>query len=252
MTDLQSSSKVASFSVFGSNPTYSVGALRNIELYASLMPDYHCHFFLGKSVPRDLRANIIAAGGTYTDIGLREDWSAALWRFEALRSPNHSHFLFRDTDSRLGKRERDAVRAWEDSGQAFHVMRDHPAHGAVMLAGMWGCTQEGASLIRRHLPPLSRLRPSGDYHEHYDQGWLEQYVWPLARDRAVVHASHWKEVFGPTVPFPNDYDDEAFVAEAIDDLGNLRYPDHHNLADICSRCSCISDCKTGVGFRKRR
>lgn len=246
------SSKAAFFCVFGSNPTYSVGALKNIELYAELMPDYGCHFYLGMSVDPHLRANIVSAGGTYTDIHLREDWSAALWRFEALRSPLYTHLLFRDTDSRLGKRERDAVRAWEESGKAFHAMRDHPAHGAVMLAGMWGCTQAGAALVRRHLPPLAQLRHSGDYHEHYDQGWLEQYVWPFALQDGLVHASHFSEAFGETVPFPNDYEDEAFVAEAADHNGNLRYPEHHDIKFLCGRCSCISDCKTGVGFRKGR
>ena len=36
------------------------------------------------------------------------------------------------------QRERDAVNEWLASNKTFHNMRDHPWHGAVMLAGMWG------------------------------------------------------------------------------------------------------------------
>ena len=47
--------------------------------------------------------------------------------------------VFRDLDSVITPREISAVSQWLDSKHAFHVMRDHPNHGAVpMMAGMWG------------------------------------------------------------------------------------------------------------------
>ena len=47
--------------------------------------------------------------------------------------------VFRDLDSIISKRETEAVFQWLNSKHAFHVMRDHPNHGAVpMMAGMWG------------------------------------------------------------------------------------------------------------------
>ena len=47
-------------------------------------------------------------------------------------------FVSRDLDSRLGPREAAAVSSWLRSGRPFHVMRDHPDHGAEMLGGAWG------------------------------------------------------------------------------------------------------------------
>mgnify|MGYP006292180853 FL=1 len=44
----------------------------------------------------------------------------------------------RDADSVLNIRERAAVDDWLASGAAFHVMRDHPVHCDLMLAGMGG------------------------------------------------------------------------------------------------------------------
>ena len=32
----------------------------------------------------------------------------------------------------------DAVNEWLDSGKLAHVMKDHPFHGDLILAGMWG------------------------------------------------------------------------------------------------------------------
>ena len=47
--------------------------------------------------------------------------------------------IVRDTDSRLGIREKLAVDEWLDSGKKLHIMRDHPYHRVPMLGGMWGC-----------------------------------------------------------------------------------------------------------------
>ena len=35
-------------------------------------------------------------------------------------------------------REVDAVKVWLESGKLAHIMRDHPNHGDVIQAGMWG------------------------------------------------------------------------------------------------------------------
>ena len=49
-----------------------------------------------------------------------------------------SIFLSRDLDSRITEREVAAVVEWLQSGQALHVMRDHPGHKVPMLGGTWG------------------------------------------------------------------------------------------------------------------
>lgn len=47
-------------------------------------------------------------------------------------------FLSRDLDSRISPREVAAVSEFLASEQEVHVMRDHPAHTAVIMGGMWG------------------------------------------------------------------------------------------------------------------
>ena len=42
----------------------------------------------------------------------------------------------RDADSRPSSREWAAVNEWMESGYSAHIMRDHPAHKIVMMAGI--------------------------------------------------------------------------------------------------------------------
>ncbi len=50
-----------------------------------------------------------------------------------------SIFFSRDLDSTIGAREAAAAKEFLSSNtDFFHVMRDHPAHTAEILGGMWG------------------------------------------------------------------------------------------------------------------
>lgn len=58
-----------------------------------------------------------------------------LWRFLPLLDNDVEILITRDLDSRITKRETSAVAQWLSSSLSFHVMRDHPLHGAFILAG---------------------------------------------------------------------------------------------------------------------
>ena len=50
------------------------------------------------------------------------------WRFLPLGDPTVRMFQSRDIDSYISEREVEAVRDWVNSGEQFHVMRDHRVH----------------------------------------------------------------------------------------------------------------------------
>ncbi|KAK3888137.1 hypothetical protein Pcinc_007782 [Petrolisthes cinctipes] len=58
-----------------------------------------------------------------------------LWRFSVMGDHTVATFLSRDSDSWVLSREVMVVKEWLQSGHEFHVIRDHPNHKAVMLAG---------------------------------------------------------------------------------------------------------------------
>ena len=127
--------KVIAFSLWGSNPKYTIGAIRNVEIAKELFPDWHCRLYHAHDVPYDMIDRLIDLGATTVCMG-DGDWNGVFWRFYA--ADGNDIMISRDTDSRLGQREKAAVDEWLSSDKDFHIMRDHPYHATEILAGMWG------------------------------------------------------------------------------------------------------------------
>lgn len=61
-----------------------------------------------------------------------------MWRFIPMTDPSVAEFLVRDVDSTILPREVAAVSQWlNESTAILHVMRDHPSHNGVILAGVY-------------------------------------------------------------------------------------------------------------------
>lgn len=236
--------KLISFSLFGNEETYNRGALLNVQLYSEFLPDYTCVFFCGPSVPEPVKRGLLEFGAQVREVNAREDWGATMWRFLVLRDLGpEDRAIFRDCDSRPSLREAAAVRAWETSDLPVHVMRDHPAHHAIILAGMWGIRGDEAAKVAQFVPDPYDIRRSADYHEHIDQGWLETYIGPTVRFAALQHCSFWSRWFGPSEPFPTGRIGNEFVGAAVTADGASRYPEHMDLENLCNSCRCTINCE---------
>ncbi len=216
--------RVISFSVFGPDRTYSAGAVANARLAPTVYPGWVCRFYLDRSVDRrDAAALEETPYAQIIDMGELSpgDWSGLLWRYLSLTDPQIDVHLFRDADSRLGHREAAAVQDWLESGERFHIMRDHPAHWTEILAGMWGCTRAGAEQVKGLLPdPLWNSQP------YVDQLWLRDVVYPIARRSMVVHDSIGHIAGEAHRPFPTDREPAwQFVAQGYNADGSLRIPE---------------------------
>ena len=131
--------KTIAFSLWGTNPKYTVGAIRNAELSAKFYQDWKLKYYVGSSVPNQ----IIYSLEDFDNVEIIEkkdlgNWTSMFWRFEACYDDNSEIIIFRDTDSRLSLREELAVDEWLKSDKTFHIMRDHPYHKFPILGGMWG------------------------------------------------------------------------------------------------------------------
>lgn len=212
---------IVSFTLFGNNPIYTVGALKNIELCAKYYPDFTPRFYLGGSVDQQIRTDLEQAGAELVDMaGKAENQTSTLWRFYVLAEPQWTHMMFRDTDSRPYEREAEAVYDWIESGKDFHIMRDHPEHGMPILAGLWECTQAGAARVSH---ALNTIPHQMDYYQT-DQVWLANYVYPTAKESSVVHDEFfdWEE---HRKPFPNPRPPNTFVAAGFNADDSLRIPE---------------------------
>jgi hypothetical protein len=135
--------KYLSFSLWGDNPIYNIGAIKNAELWKSIYPDWQMVVYYDSTVPNDIILKLNSLG--VETINDATEIYGAFRRFLIIDREDCEYAVFRDCDSRISIREKMAVDEWINSGKTLHVMRDHPAHGIPhgangrgILAGMWG------------------------------------------------------------------------------------------------------------------
>ena len=204
---------VITFSLWGDNPLYNIGVIRNVELAKNVYPDFECWVYIHKeSVPSESiiklqefnNTKIILKSG---DINICKP---RMWRFEAIIEPDVEVMLSRDTDSRFTLREQLAVKEWLNSNKTFHIMRDHPCHNFEIMAGMFG-VKKNDSIAWKEL--MDNFIPQDSYF--YDQIFLRDFIYPLIKEDAVIHASFHKKEHN-CISFPIPYQlDLKFVGEYI-------------------------------------
>ena len=131
--------KIISFSLWGDNPTYTQGAIRNAELAKEIYPDWVCRYYIGRSTPQQTIDTLSSFDNTEVIVmDVDGDWTGMFWRFYPAGEQDVDVVIIRDCDSRLNNREKEAVNEWLNSDKGFHIMRDHPYHKTEILGGMWG------------------------------------------------------------------------------------------------------------------
>lgn len=141
--------KSFSFSLYGQNPKYNIGALKNLDQLKTFLPDWNMRLFYHKNCT-DL--NIIeelknkgAIVVDMTDVIINDVPSIEFpmfWRFFSFCDEGLS--LSRDLDSRISQREVDYIRRWENKSEKIFIIRDHPWHAQSPggLFGMKNCSGE--------------------------------------------------------------------------------------------------------------
>ena len=209
--------KVIAFSLWGTDPKYTIGAIRNAELAKEIYPDWVCRFYVGNDVSRDITGELIKLGSEVVFMG-DSGWNGMFWRFFAADSADV--MISRDTDSRLGLREKAAVDEWLDSDKDFHIMRDHPYHATEILGGMWGVRRGILCGIKDMIADYNK----GDFDDKYqvDQNFLRDVVYPMVLHRAMVHDEYFND---PTrQPFPTQrINDQDFVGQVYDQFDKPQF-----------------------------
>lgn len=200
--------KVISYSLWGDNPKYLKGAIKNAILAKEIYPDWKPVFFIHDKVDNNTKIQLINNGATVFIFKSESVWAASLYRLLPINYDGVTHVIFRDCDGRLSTRESLAVREWEKSDKFFHIMRDHPAHcGYPILAGMFGCK----SLKLEGLEKGIEENLSKNYY-HADQDFISKHLWPIAKESSMIH-----DEFYIKNPFPSKRNNLEYVGEPFDE-----------------------------------
>jgi hypothetical protein len=215
---------VISFSLWGPAPFYSYGAMINLVLCRSVYPGWTYRIYLDDAVPkpcvaylRDNGADVRRMEDEYPGVGLFQ-------RFLVMNDKSVGRFLVRDCDARVSPAEAELVQRWIDGGYPFHVVRDHVLHNELMIGCLWAgrtdCGIDIVALMKRYFAGA----PTAKYG--HDQRMLGLMLWPLIRNRTLVHDKYYKLPGVHTVPltdpqsrFGAGHQNTARVMEEAERLG---------------------------------
>lgn len=176
--------QIISFSLWGDNPKYTVGAIKNADLAMNIYPGWICRFYIGKSVPSNIIESLQSKNNT--EIVLMDeqgDWNSMFWRFYPASESDVKIMLSRDCDSRLSNREKLCVDEFIKSDKQFHRMIDHPFHGGIM-GGMWGVKN---GLLSDMIDLINGYNKGN--HWQTDQSFLKTIVHPKVAHTEMIHDS---------------------------------------------------------------
>jgi hypothetical protein len=133
---------IVSFSLFGTEPKYYVGAEKNITEIKQLLPDWEVRIYYHENMILDGKVeHLTNLGGTLInvkDIVLGDKESIHypfFWRFLAFFE--NTPTIVRDLDSRFSDREVQYINQWMNSERDYFIIRDHPWQAPVP-SGLFG------------------------------------------------------------------------------------------------------------------
>jgi hypothetical protein len=191
---------VICFSLWGADPKYTYNAVLNAKRIPRVYPGWSARFYVDESVPAEIVRALVDYGARVirvADDG--RDNFKLFWRFFPSEDPLVERFLCRDCDSVVNEREAAAVADWIKSGRRFHLMRDHPEHAELIMAGMWGGV--AGLLPRLSEQAIEYFESHGAKWRWVDQDFLRDRVWPIIKHDCLVHDDHY-HMGGEVRPFP--------------------------------------------------
>ncbi len=241
--------KIVAFSLWGNDPKYCVGAIRNAQLVAKHYPGWVYRIYIGSFTPSWVTDELTGLtknwvryfemNGIFEPIcsGSHDEpemeiydckdtgWHGMFWRFLPASDDEVDVFISRDCDSRVSAREASAVNEWMAGPHLVHSMADHPYHFNPkfgLMGGMFG--------MKRHACPQMMdliVKFKDKYPDAWqcDQDFLRDYVYPLVARK--IHPTSDLHPGCDRFPLPREYG--AFVGEILGPNEEILHPEHRVL-----------------------
>lgn len=210
--------KVLSFSLYGDNPIYTIGCIKNAQIKKEVFKDWEMWVYHNDTVPQNILNDLSELNVKLIDTKENNGFFGSLWRFNPITEPNVEYFISRDCDSRISLRDEIAVNEWIQSDKTFHILRDHPiGHGWPMNAGMWGSKGNSISNFK-DLMINYLINNNRTDDKSIDQCFLRDIIHPIAVNSLFLHDEYFNyERIGQSIKRDRSIDDFAFIGESVDE-----------------------------------
>lgn len=213
--------RIISFSVYGNDPKYTMGLLRNIELSQTIYPDWEVYVYYNDTVTPEMLEKYKHNHVKLFDM-TNYNLPGMFWRF----LPNDcERFISRDADSRLSYREKYAVDEWIESGKMLHVMRDHPHHSVKAFGGMFGLVINENFIIEKEINNWLIDKDKSLFNRWGDVLFLETVYDKYLLDEQIMSHDSCFNSYPFSKPFPKKMENYHFVGEIFDE-NEKRYPQY--------------------------
>ena len=179
-------SRVIAMSLYGKDPKYTYGAIRNAQLTPVIYPGWKLRIYItnkteSQLIPSRILQKLKSLGAELAVVSGQLSLAPKYWRYLVMDDVNVKEFLIRDVHDRLTDRERVAVEKWLASKTTFHFIKDHPKHSKVSVPeGLWAANRQ--SLITALGNSIRKvLSKGGDV--------LQSVIWPAVKGSLLCHDS---------------------------------------------------------------
>jgi hypothetical protein len=211
--------KVFSLSLFGNNPIYTIGTIKNVILIKELFPGWEVFVYTDKQKEDKIIEELIILG-CIIRYESNQRWYNSTWRFKAITEKGVDVMVCRDSDSRISERDVAAIDEWLKSDYDYNIIRDHPiGHHWKMNAGMWGAKKNNFIItIDALLEGYKKSNPQLLNHKNFDQLFLRDIIYPKIVDNSLIHDEYYGyEVNAKPINHDRKSNDFKFIGESIDE-----------------------------------
>lgn len=195
--------KIISFSLYGDDPKYYLGAEQNIVEAKDIYPDWICRFYCKKNVPNFDKLKDIK-GIEFIPVDEDEVIPTVYLRFLAIDDEDVDICIFRDCDSIVNNKEKVAVDEWIKSDKILHTMHDdNGGHFDEIMAGMWGMKKVLSYCIKEKIINFIEKENKRNYFYRDDQIFLKKYILKDFQDSWIDHNSTSRYRYKNSIDFPN-------------------------------------------------
>ncbi|TWA70532.1 Flp pilus assembly protein TadD [Azospirillum baldaniorum] len=174
---------VIAFCLWSGQPASVHDPVEILRQTVALYPGWICRVHHDGTLAAFRLAELAAAGADLVAVAADAPTGGPYWRLTAADDPTVARFLCRDWDALPSADGKAAVDDWIASGRPFHVLRDGVLHTEVMTGGHWG----GVAGLLPDLLPLAERHAAAEADRLQDHRFLRRIVWPMIRDRALIH-----------------------------------------------------------------
>jgi len=202
---------LVSYSLYGSDPKYVIGAIKNATIIKELGPAWQAVFYLAPEISDEIESELVKSGALVKRWASNWHKNGMFWRFSAINDFEFDFTIIRDVDSRISERELSCLNEWFKSGKTLSVIRDHPHHNALILGGLWGVSSK---VKQSNINWKNSEKFSVDHGQ--DQVFLKKEVYPILKKSMYLNDAFFS-MPRSKCRFPTNRNGLEYVGESVNE-----------------------------------